>query len=116
MLLSTADFGHVARGVLLFGVYLLMSEVCMSASNMVAEDSSYLMTRKLSDALQNRVKRTEAIAFEKEDTLNEIRQLGRHRERDISAVSCRMYASPDCSAAVGHGPHREQPGHQMKGI
>ncbi|MCI8790954.1 MAG: hypothetical protein HFH92_18040 [Lachnospiraceae bacterium] len=74
MLLSTADFGHVARGVLLFGVYLLMSEVCMSASNMVAEDSSYLMTRKLSDALQNRVKRTEAIAFEKEDTLNEIQQ------------------------------------------
>lgn len=74
LLSADADFDHVARGILLFGVCLLMSEVCMSASNMVAEDSSYLMTRNLSDALQNRVKRTEAIAFEKEDTLNEIQQ------------------------------------------
>lgn len=71
---AEADFGHVVRSILLFGACLLMSEACMSASNMVAEDSSYLMTRNLSDALQKRVKRTEAIAFEQEDTLNEIQQ------------------------------------------
>lgn len=74
LLSANANFGDVAGTILLFGLCLLMSEVCMSASNMVAEDSSYLMTGNLSDALQNRVKRIETVEFEKEDTLNAIQQ------------------------------------------
>lgn len=74
LLAPDANFGAVVWRVILFGGCLLMSEICMSASNIVTEDSCYLMTRNLSDTLQSRVKRIEAIEFEKEDTLNEIQQ------------------------------------------
>ncbi|MCM1026068.1 MAG: ABC transporter ATP-binding protein/permease [Roseburia sp.] len=74
LLAPGADFGSVAWRVVLFGGCLLMSEICMSASNIAAEDSGYLMTGNLSNALQNRVKKIEAIEFEKEDTLNQIQQ------------------------------------------
>ena len=60
--------------VLLFGVMLLLNEFMLAATNVVTEDSCYLMMKNLGGRLHRKVNQADPIKFEQDEYLNKIQQ------------------------------------------
>lgn len=66
--------GAFVLAVLLFGAMLLLNEFMLAVTNVVTEDSCYLMMKNLGSRLQLKVNQADPIKFEQDEYLNKIQQ------------------------------------------
>lgn len=62
------------RRIVIFGIVLLVNEILLATTNIITEDSSYVIIKNLSSALHHRISNTEPIEFEKKTFLNDLKK------------------------------------------